>query len=246
MYEATQKQRQIETALRKVKREAIAAKARGDDEEYTNLAVRYKRLNDEYHAFSKAAGLREQLERGNIPEFGVSESKLINKQYNSLAKKSNKMYNTGSENSNVDAYLRDLPIRQKIRNEYSREMNVGQQNKHYPGTNEYNMYVQKQQKLGLYGPSVVTVTPDELKELFSQYSSTGVLKKRKDGTWAEIETISASEKIIGYTVNEKTNEQIETSCFTIHYSRKKGWHIVPDYADTKGAEERDTTRGSKV
>ena len=58
MYEATQKQWQIETALRKVKREAIAAKARGDNEEYTSLAVRYRRLNDEYHAFSKAAGLR--------------------------------------------------------------------------------------------------------------------------------------------------------------------------------------------
>ena len=77
MYEATQKQRQIETALRKVKREAIAAKARGDDEEYTSLAVRYKRLNDEYHAFSKAAGLREQLERGNIAEFGADEAKAL-------------------------------------------------------------------------------------------------------------------------------------------------------------------------
>lgn len=77
MYEATQKQRQIETALRKVKREAIAARARGDDEEYTSLAVRYKRLNDEYHAFSKAAGLREQLERGNIPEFGANEAKEL-------------------------------------------------------------------------------------------------------------------------------------------------------------------------
>ncbi len=48
--------------------------------------MRYKRLNDEYHAFSKAAGLREQLERGNIAEFGADESKLINKQYNALAK----------------------------------------------------------------------------------------------------------------------------------------------------------------
>lgn len=76
-YEATQKQRQIETALRKVKRGAIAAKARGDDEEYTSLAVRYKRLNEEYHAFSKAAGLREQLERGNIPEFGADETKQL-------------------------------------------------------------------------------------------------------------------------------------------------------------------------
>lgn len=74
MYEATQKQRQIETALRKVKREMIAAKGLGDDEEYTTKAVRYRRLNDEYEAFSKAAGLRPQYERGNIAEFGPKEA----------------------------------------------------------------------------------------------------------------------------------------------------------------------------
>ena len=52
--------RKVETALRKVKRELIDAKGRGDDEEYTTKAVRYRRLNEEYEAFSKAAGLRPQ------------------------------------------------------------------------------------------------------------------------------------------------------------------------------------------
>lgn len=72
-YEATQKQRQIETALRRVKREMLAAKALGDDDTYTAKAVRYQRLNDEYDKFTKAAGLRSQKERGNIPEFGTKE-----------------------------------------------------------------------------------------------------------------------------------------------------------------------------
>lgn len=74
-YEATQKQRQVEASLRKVKRELIAAKGRGDDEEYTTKAVRYRRLNEEYEAFSKAAGLRPQYERGNIAEFGPKEAR---------------------------------------------------------------------------------------------------------------------------------------------------------------------------
>jgi len=74
-YEATQKQRQVEASLRKVKRELIAAKGRGDDEEYTTKAVRYRRLNEEYKAFSKAAGLRPQYERGNIAEFGPKEAR---------------------------------------------------------------------------------------------------------------------------------------------------------------------------
>lgn len=74
-YEATQKQRQVEASLRKVKRELIAAKGRGDDEEYTTKAVRYRRLNEEYKAFSKAAGLRPQYERGNIAEFWPKEAR---------------------------------------------------------------------------------------------------------------------------------------------------------------------------
>jgi hypothetical protein len=196
-YEATQKQRQVEASLRKVKRELIAAKGRGDDEEYTTKAVRYRRLNEEYEAFSKAAGLRPQYERGNIAEFGADAARETNRAYLELVKKADGMYDTGSENGNVDAYLRDLPIRRRIQNEYSHEMNVGRQNGHYVGTNEYNMYVQKQQRQGLYGPSVVTVTPDELKELFNQYSSTGILKRRKDGTWSEAEIITASEKVRG-------------------------------------------------
>ena len=237
-YEATQKQRQVEASLRKVKRELIAAKGRRDDEEYTTKAVRYRRLNEEYEAFSKAAGLRPQYERGNIAEFGADAARETNRAYRELVKKAEGMYDTGSENGNVDAYLRDLPIRRRIQNEYSREMNVGQQNKHYPGTNEYNMYVQKQQKLGLYGPSIVTVTQDELKELFNQYSSTGIIMRdEKIGRWKEAELITTNDKIIGQTVDLQTGEKIDTSCFTIHYSRKKGWHIVPAYADNKGRED---------
>lgn len=57
----------------------IAAKGRGDDEEYTVKAVRYRRLNEEYEAFSKAAGLRPQYERGNIAEFGAKEAKEARK-----------------------------------------------------------------------------------------------------------------------------------------------------------------------
>ena len=237
-YEATQKQRQVEASLRKVKRELIAAKGRGDDEEYTTKAVRYRRLNEEYEAFSKAAGLRPQYERGNIAEFGADAARETNRAYRELVKRADGMYDTGSENGNVDTYLRDLPIQRRIQNEYSHEMNVGRQNGHYVGTNEYNMYVQKQQRQGLYGPSVVTVTPDELKELFNQYSSTGIIMRdEKTGRWKESELITVNDKIIGQTVDLQTGEKIDTPCFTIHYSRKKGWHIVPAYSDNKGMKD---------
>lgn len=73
-YEATQKQRQIERALRRTKRELISAEGISDEEGYTDRAARYRALNDEYEAFSKAAGLRPQNERANILEFGPKEA----------------------------------------------------------------------------------------------------------------------------------------------------------------------------
>lgn len=62
-YEATQKQRQIETAMRKCKREMIGYEAAGMTEDHQNAAVKLRRLSAEYKNFSKAAGLREQPER---------------------------------------------------------------------------------------------------------------------------------------------------------------------------------------
>ena len=78
-YEATQKQRQIETALRRTKRRLIAYRAAGDDEAYTTEAVHYKALNDEYTAFSKAADLPLQRERSFIAEFGPEQAKEANR-----------------------------------------------------------------------------------------------------------------------------------------------------------------------
>lgn len=74
-YEATQKQRQIERALRAIKRRLIASKASGDTDAYTGAAVRYRRLKVEYEAFSKKAELPLQEERANIAEFGPKEAR---------------------------------------------------------------------------------------------------------------------------------------------------------------------------
>lgn len=75
-YEATQKQRQIETAMRKCKREIIGFKAAGLEEDYQDSSIRLRRLTTEYKAFSKAAGLKEQTERSSIEGFGVKEAKV--------------------------------------------------------------------------------------------------------------------------------------------------------------------------
>ncbi len=65
MYEATQKQRMIERTIRKLKREGAAFKAAGLQEEAQAVSIRIRRLDEEYRAFSKAAGLPQQRERMN-------------------------------------------------------------------------------------------------------------------------------------------------------------------------------------
>lgn len=66
MYEATQKQRQIETVLRQNKRDMNACKAAGLTEDYTTAKIRYQTLLAEYNKFSKAAGLPTQPERYRV------------------------------------------------------------------------------------------------------------------------------------------------------------------------------------
>lgn len=65
-YKATQKQREIERTIRKLKREQAAFKAAGLAQEEFAIATAIQRLNVKYKEFSKAAGLPEQKERMKV------------------------------------------------------------------------------------------------------------------------------------------------------------------------------------
>lgn len=65
-YEATQKQRQIERTVRKLKREQTAYKATGLTEDAQSVTARIRRMNKEYKSFSEAAGLPLQRERMRV------------------------------------------------------------------------------------------------------------------------------------------------------------------------------------
>lgn len=73
-YEATQKQRQIETKMRELKRRLIGTRASGDEEYYNVNAIRLQRLSAEYRSFSNAANLRTQPERARVQGFGRKEA----------------------------------------------------------------------------------------------------------------------------------------------------------------------------
>lgn len=65
-YQATQMQRRIEATIRKQKRRKAAFEAAGLTEDAQAAKIRLRRLNQEYKAFSKAAGLPEQRERMKV------------------------------------------------------------------------------------------------------------------------------------------------------------------------------------
>lgn len=62
-YEATQRQRRLERAIRAQKRKILIDKATGDLEKLETDQIKLQLLQQDYKAFSKAAGLRTQHER---------------------------------------------------------------------------------------------------------------------------------------------------------------------------------------
>lgn len=73
-YEATQKQRQMETSMRAIKREMISYDAVGDREAFTQAKTRLQMLKQQYKTFSNTAGLDTQLERIQVNGFGKTIS----------------------------------------------------------------------------------------------------------------------------------------------------------------------------
>lgn len=65
-YGATQKQRQVETSVRNIKRRKVSFDAAGLTDDAQAANIRLRRMNQKYKAFSKAAGLPEQRERMKV------------------------------------------------------------------------------------------------------------------------------------------------------------------------------------
>lgn len=238
-YEATQMQRKFERTIRKQKRRVLTAEASGDKEALSVAQTRLQRLKQEYNRFSKAAGLRTENERLHTAGFGRSSAASAVAGYKRVEKLANSMYDIGSTEKNVDAWLRDKPIRDKILagKEYPATIESGQQRKHVPGTLEYSQYVAHYTKIGEFGPSRLTITEADAQALVYKYRGTGILPRGKTGNWLETEIITIHPDKVGVAVNNKTGAEADTTVFKIHYG-KRGTHVVPDYPSKKGAKNR--------
>lgn len=78
-YEATQKQRSLERSIRKTKRKILIDEVTGDADKLQADQIRLVRTREEYHRFSKAAGLPEQFERMEKAGFTWKHGKAAEK-----------------------------------------------------------------------------------------------------------------------------------------------------------------------
>ena len=79
LYEATQRQRSLERGIRKRKRQILIDEAVGDKDKLQADQIRLVRTQEEYHRFSKAAGLPKQYERMEKAGFTWKHGKAAEK-----------------------------------------------------------------------------------------------------------------------------------------------------------------------
>lgn len=127
-YEATQRQRRLERAIRAQKRKILIDKATGDAEKLETDQIKLQLLQQDYKAFSKAAGLRTQNERLEKVGFAWKEAtesrKVAESHYREWSK------SIGADNSiktlaeYYDVKYNDSP-RYELLQRYARDVDSG-------------------------------------------------------------------------------------------------------------------------
>ncbi len=154
-YECTHKQRKMETAIRKTKREIIGAKGSGDEEMFTAKSVLPRRQREEYRAFSQKANLLTQNERSQV--YGFDRSIASKSSWAARKKLDNSgrsgIINIGSDasvdvltrKSKPDNYVEPMPKKQfrAIKKAFQQQGGVIQQN------DEIDAYLEKKHAEGI-------------------------------------------------------------------------------------------------
>lgn len=127
-YEATQKQRRLERAIRAQKRKILIDKATGDSEKLETDQIKLQLLQQDYKAFSKAARLRMQHERLEKVGFAWKEAAESRKAAESHYREWSK--SIGADNSiktlaeYYDVKYNDSP-RYELLQRYARDVDSG-------------------------------------------------------------------------------------------------------------------------
>ena len=214
MYEGTQLQRRIESAIRQEKDTQILAKASGDEEQVLKSQLRITQLNTKYKQLSQVSGLPTQKQRMSVSSYRKVSTKNIEKRVQ-------KVYNTGNLYKDTSLYIQARKRQEKIKNgEIDLTIKKDKQLQHIKNSEKYiadkSYFNDKYSNI------------DKLQELVNEYAGKGRIIASKKGKLVNKEIITINENIGKYIL--KDNDEIimneDTNSFTIHYS-KNGVHITP-------------------
>lgn len=214
MYEGTQLQRRIETAIRQEKDTQILAKASGDEEQVLKSQLRITQLNTKYKQLSQVSGLPTQKQRMSVSSYRKVSTKNVEKRVQ-------KVYNTGNLYKDTSLYIQARKRQEKIKNgEIDLTIKKDKQLQHIKNSEKY--IVGKSYFNDKYS------NIDKLQELVNEYAGKGRIIASKKGELVNKEIITINENVGKYIL--KDNDEIimneDTNSFTIHYS-KNGVHITP-------------------
>lgn len=206
MYEATQRQRKLERAIRDRKHRILIDDTVGDVEQLSVDQTKLVRLNDEYRRFTKVAGLRSQRERASVAGFGKKQAAQARA---GTAQKQ-------LEKQRVEAYNKKKEAVQQLikSDEIPKTLNRGNQQKHIKDSPGY-----------IQGRSYVYGDLNTAQGLVDIYHGTGEPVFNRKGEWSKKEVVSSG-RIVGVNVAPDAGEETETRRFVIHYGNK-GTHVVP-------------------
>lgn len=161
----------------------------------------------------KQTKLKQQYDRTVISVKGEYGTK-------SVVNYAEKLYNKNSKIENLQGFVDDETIRKHIRNNKILKLNIGKQEKHIEGTNNYNQEIKNNRN-----PSKIVSNNDEIEKIIQQYAGTGRIIRKPDGSFNDKEFVIIKE-LLGIDVDDDTKIETETHNFIIHYA-KDGTHIVP-------------------
>lgn len=216
MYEGTQLQRRIESAIRQEKDTQILAKASGDEEQVLKSQLRITQLNTKYKQLSQISGLPTQKQRMSVSSYRKVSTKNVEKRVQ-------KVYNTGDLYRDTTLYIKAKKWQEKIKSgEVNLEIKEKKQSQHFINSKTYiknkSYFNEKYSNI------------DKIKELVNKYAGTGwIPDTQNDKLNTSKERITTNEKIGTYIATDENGKIIlkqETNSFIIHYSKKRV-HIVP-------------------
>lgn len=179
-----------------------------------NPLSRDPRTKKQIAAYREKEKNRQQLLR-DMKQHKEYRSILGNDVPKDFAKFRELKYNDSEKWDKIHILYQDDKLKKKIRSpEANKTIEEGKQGKHILGHKNYKD-----------GRSYLKVSVEEAQRLVDQYAGTGQIKRDSKGHWTNKEFVSA-DHIIGVVVDANMGETIETSRFSIHYS-KNGVHIVP-------------------